>query len=75
MCELITARASVAGHGAHLCHGAVCVTLHLHGQEALGWQMVQLNLSVSITLSLIVYASSTGSTDRTISLAPRSSVR
>ena len=37
MCELITARTAVAGHGAHLYHGAVCVTLYLYGQETLGW--------------------------------------
>ena len=37
MCELITTRAAVAGYGAHLYHGAVCVTLYLYGQEAFGW--------------------------------------
>ena len=35
--ERITSRAAVAGHGAHLYHGAVCIALHLHGQEAFGW--------------------------------------
>ena len=37
MCELIAARAVVAGYGAHFYHGAVFVTLYLYGQEALRW--------------------------------------
>lgn len=37
MRELIATRAVVSCHGAHLCHGAVRVTLYLYGQEALGW--------------------------------------
>ena len=53
MCEFFAARAAVAGHGAHLYHGAVCAALHLYGQEALGWQVVQLNCSVSIAFMLM----------------------
>ena len=35
--ELIAARAAVASHGAHRCHGTVGIALHLYGQEAFGW--------------------------------------
>ena len=75
MCERIAARAVVTGYGAHFHHRAIGIALHLYGQEALGWQVVQLNCSVSVTFVLMSYASSKGSTDRTISLAPRSSAR
>lgn len=37
MCELIAARAVIAGYGAHFHHGAIGVALHLYGQKALGW--------------------------------------
>ncbi len=73
MRERITARAAVAGHGAYLYHGVVCVTLHLHGQEALGGAGGAVEMHVSIAFVLMSYASSTGSTDRTISLTPKSS--
>ena len=53
MCELITARATVAGYGAHFYHGAVCVTLYLYGQEAFGWAGGAVNCSVSVAFVLM----------------------
>ena len=53
MRERIAARAAVAGHGAHLYHGAVCVALYLHGQEAFGWAGGAVNCSVSIAFMLM----------------------